>query len=189
MFSGTNASRGTLAIAPRTRSSLMLRGLSCSCTILCRSAANSEVERALLWHAGTTTSPISSSDSAIRLFTINITHQPPTSVATNFFVSFVSFVVNFSAPYAGRTENSGATRADGGYRTSSAFRVPCPGDSNSENLAGSAVRRRAAGRERLLLRCRSSPPHFAGRFRKDRGRDEEGDQSQSSIRENGSVAR
>ena len=69
----------------------------------------------------------------------------------------------------------------------SAVARPCDGD--LEDLAGSAVRRRAAGRERVLLRCRSSAPHLARRFRENRGRDEEGDQSEPSVRAHGSFAR
>src|SRR5207245_98801 len=79
--------------------------------------------------------------------------------------------------------------ADDRDRASSSFGIPCSGHRNLKNLAGSAVRCRSAGRERFLLRCRSSAPHFAGRFRKDRGRDEKGDQSESSVRKDGGLAR
>ncbi len=41
---------------------------------------------------------------------------------------------------------------------------PCTCDGDLENLAGSTVRRRAAGGKRFLLRCRSPTPHFARRF-------------------------
>src|SRR5438552_1138499 len=91
--------------------------------------------------------------------------------------------------YAGRPQNAGATRANDGHRASPAFGFACSGHGHFENLAGSAVRRRAAGRERLLLRCRSSPPDFAGGFREDRSRDEKRDQSESSVRKDGRLAR
>src|SRR5437016_14169412 len=88
-----------------------------------------------------------------------------------------------------RTQNSRAARYDDGHRTSSSFGVSRTGDGDLETLAGSAVRRRAAGRERVLLRCRSSAPHLARGFRENRGGDEEGNQSESSIRTRGSFAR
>ncbi len=42
---------------------------------------------------------------------------------------------------------------------------------------------------RFLLRPRNAPPHLAGRFREDRGGDEEGDQGQQRLPENRSDAR
>src|SRR4026208_1225967 len=81
-----------------------------------------------------------------------------------------------------RTENVRATRANDGSGTSPAFGVACTCDGDLENLARSAVCRGATGGERVLLRCRSSTPHFARRFRKARGGDEEGDQSEPSLR-------
>src|SRR3984893_16138769 len=88
-----------------------------------------------------------------------------------------------------RTQNTRAPRNDERHRASSSFGVARPRNSDLEDLAGGAVRGGAAGRERFLLRCRSSAPHFAGRFRKDRGRNEKGDQSQPSVRADGSFTR
>ena len=94
-------------------------------------------------------------------------------VSLKFFVSFGCFVVNFFAfPCLTKRKNSRATRTDDRSRTSSSLRVARPCHRHSENLAGSAVRCGPARGQRFLLRCRSSPPHFARRFRKARGRDE-----------------
>src|SRR6266404_1272852 len=94
-----------------------------------------------------------------------------------------------SAFHERRPQNPGSTCPDDRRRTAPAFGLARPGYGDFENLAGSAVRRRPASRKRFLLRCRSSAPNFAGGFRKDRGRDEKGNQSESSVRENGSFAR
>src|SRR4029450_10435139 len=82
----------------------------------------------------------------------------------------------------GRAQNVRATRANDRVGASPAFGIACTCDGDLENLAGSAVCRRATSGKRFLLRCRSSTSHFARGFRKDRGRDEEGDQSEPPIR-------
>src|SRR5437667_7926322 len=87
-----------------------------------------------------------------------------------------------SASYAGRTQNFRGARDDDGHRAASSLSIACTCHSDFENLAGSAVRRRATSGERFLLRRRSSAPDFARRFREDRGGDEKGDQSRSSVR-------
>src|ERR1700726_1513004 len=84
-----------------------------------------------------------------------------------------------------RTQNTRATRNDERHRASSSFGVARPRNSDLEDLAGGAVRGWAAGRERFLLRCRSFPPHFARGFREDRNGDEEGNQSEPSVRTDG----
>src|SRR5436189_4335982 len=86
-----------------------------------------------------------------------------------------------------RAQNFGTARDDDRHRTAAALRVACTRDGDLENLAGSAVRRRPACGERVLLRCRSSPPDLARGFRENRGRDEKGDQTESSTRPHGSV--
>ena len=58
-----------------------------------------------------------------------------------------------------KTLEQRATMTD--IERSAAFGIACTCNRDSENLAGSAVRCRAAGREWFLLRCRSSAPHFA----------------------------
>src|SRR5437867_1188718 len=88
-----------------------------------------------------------------------------------------------------RAQNFGTARDDDGHRTPPSFGVACTRDGDLKDLAGSAIRCRSAGRERFLLRCRSSAPDFAGGFRKNRVRDEKGDQSESSVRKDGSLAR
>src|SRR5439155_18561221 len=87
-----------------------------------------------------------------------------------------------------RAQNFGTARDDDGHRTASSFGVACARDGDPEDLARSAVCRRAAGRERFLLRCRSSAPHLARGFRENRGGDEKGDQSEPPIRAYGSFA-
>src|ERR1700736_1402364 len=165
----------------------MLRGLSCSCTIFCRSAANSDVEATLWWQ------PVAARAAAIShgetlLISTNITHQPRKPVVTISWCPSCASRLISPAFHERRPQNFAATRADDRYRTSSPLRVARPGYGHFENLAGSAVCGRTSGRERFLLRCRSSAPDFAGRFREDRGRDEEGDQSEPSFRKNGSFA-
>src|SRR6266699_2743150 len=88
-----------------------------------------------------------------------------------------------------RTQNSRSTRYDDGYRTSSSFGVSRTCDGDLKTLARSAIRRRAAGRERLLLRCRPSAPDLARGFRENRGGDEEGNQGESSVRAHGGFTR
>src|ERR1700737_3462787 len=236
MFWGTNSSRGSFDIAASTLSSWMPRGLSCSSTIFCRSAANSGLEVTFWWQPLVTRSA-TTRDCETRLI-INITQQTGVSAATNYscpscFSWLISpalheraFVIpspstslrinsveewsewderhgrlrcEGSSERVGRRtssisyyfcergpQNTGNARADDGHRTAPPFRVARPCDGNFEDLAGSAVRRRAAGRERFLLRCRSSAPDLAGRFRENRGGNEEGDQSESFVRAHGS---
>jgi hypothetical protein len=70
--------------------------LSCSSTIFCRSAANSEFEIAGFWQALAATKAASSKDSEMGLIARNYTQQPEFS-ADKFFVVFAFFMVNFSA--------------------------------------------------------------------------------------------
>src|ERR1700731_368499 len=166
----------------------MPRGLSCSCTIFCRSTANSGVEVGL-WGQPVAARIATISQGETLLISTNITHQPCKLVVTiSWCPSAASWLIS-PAFHERRPQNARTTGTDDGHRPAPAFRVPRPGHGDFENLAGGAVRRRASGRERFLLRCRSSAPDFAGRFREDRGRDEEGDQSEPSVRKNGSFAR
>src|ERR1051326_3623700 len=87
------------------------------------------------------------------------------------------------AVHGGRPQNTRAAREDERHRASAPFDCACTCHGDSKDLARRAVRRRAAGRERFLLRCRSSAPHFARRLRKDRSRDEKGDQVEPSRSE------
>src|SRR6202022_2468845 len=82
MFWGTNSSRGSFDIAASTLSSWMPRGLSCSSTIFCRSAANSGLEVTFWWQPLVTRSA-TTRDCETRLI-INITQQTGVSAATNY---------------------------------------------------------------------------------------------------------
>src|SRR5882724_12363394 len=84
-----------------------------------------------------------------------------------------------------RAQNFGTARDDDGHRAPPSFGVACTCDSDLENLAGGTVRCRPACGERFLLRCRSSAPDFTERLREDRSGDEEGDQSEPSVRAGG----
>src|SRR6266446_8378976 len=132
---------------------------------------------------------MTNSNCETRLISTNITHEPCKPVVTISWCPSESSWLISPAFHERRSQNIRTTRADDGYRTAPAFRVARARHGYFENLAGSAVRCRSAGRERFLLRCRSSAPHFAGRFRKDRGGDEKGDQSEPSVRKDGGLAR
>ena len=81
-----------------------------------------------------------------------------------------------------RTQNPRTTRPDDRPGTPPPFRRARPRHRHSAHLAGSAIRRRAAGRERLLLRRRTAAPHLARGLREDRGRDEKGNEGEPRLR-------
>src|SRR6202035_916424 len=120
----------------------MPRGLSCSCTIFCRSTANSGVEVGLWWQpVAAKTATISHGETL--LISTNITHQPCKLVVTiSWCPSAASWLIS-PAFHERRPQNARTTRADDGYRTSPPFGVARAGHGHFENLAGGAVRRRA----------------------------------------------
>src|SRR5207244_10208134 len=86
--------------------------------------------------------------------------------------------------YGIRTQNPRRPRQDDRTGAHPPLLRPRAGYGDPAPLARRPVRRRPAGRERLLLRRGTQPPHLARRFSEDRGGDEEGDQSEPSVREN-----
>src|SRR6266516_5480126 len=128
----------------------MPRGMSCCSTIFWRCAANSEVEVGLWWQlvaARTTTN----SHGGIRLIVTIITQHLGVFDATNYSCpSSASWLIS-AAFDERRSQNFRAARADDGHRASPPFGVARSGHGDFEDLAGSAVRGRAAGRERFLL--------------------------------------
>src|SRR6266542_6006849 len=76
------------------------------------------------------------------------------------------------------TQNLGRPAENDRAGTHPPFLRPRARHGDPAYLARRPIRRRPAGRERLLLRRRTQPPHLARGLSQDRGGDEKGNQGQ-----------